>query len=49
MKIIHKKISGTYEINNRYLLFSSGNIFDNLKNTYLNIPKDIKEYCKKLK
>lgn len=46
--IKHKKIAGIYEINNRYLLFSSRNIFDNKLGTYLNIPKNIKEYCKNL-
>lgn len=43
------KVGEIFELNGRYLLFTSGNIFDNVKGTYANIPKDIKEVCEQLK
>ena len=44
-----KYVGKTIEIDNRYLLFTSGNIFDNTEGTYLNIPEYVKEITKKLR
>jgi len=49
MEYTYEKIGKVYCINNRYLLFSSNNIWDTKKDTYKNIPENIKRICNKIK
>ena len=48
MKYTCEKIGKFYYINNRYLLFTSRNIWDTKKDTYKNIPENIKMICNKI-
>ena len=48
MEYKYEKIGETYYIDDRYLLFSSNNIWDTKKETYKNIPENIKRFCNKI-